>query len=1081
MREYNHAWQLSGQLRLDEATRLLKQIIAKDKTFYRAYGALAEVYRQKKELDKAEQYFRSLLGHYPENGEAHYGLGEVYEWKEQWGLAAEQYADCVQKSPQTYPCYSQMVGALAVHRKRAITVRDLQPRPLDNLKSPFRELLLATMYRKPLAPAETAELQLALGLALSRNDDELVARLEYLLAESCGEGKNYSKAVQHFEKSFQLYRQLEDLSLELDVSARLAYSHIRIGNFNGARFDLEGNLSLARKLGHRRYMADGLRAMGWYYNLRGDQQAALRSYHEAKQQLEALNYPTDVLNSLLAIGSIYEEIGELSRARECFAECRATARKVGLKWQEAFALRRLGDTYRDAGEYVKALESLTEAVRMFRENGNSINVPAGLRVIASVHSALGNYSYASDLYERSLSEAGGFSDTEQQERTLQGLGRLYLRMEQPKQALQYLRQALSISDRTGHTALRSATLRDAGDAYRMLGDPESAIARLNEALRIARLLQMKPDEAAALTALGRSHLDKGRLAPSEACFRESLVLAQRLGMPEIILAAREGIAQTCLRRGLHAQAFQHLQPAVETIESLRARIPTPELQAAFVQQNSRVYETIIEVLSRLHARDPAAGYDRQAFDYVERGRARAFLDLLAESKASVTKGLNAEQVRSQHQFQTELSKASAALLREGSESNRRAVESAERRLAEWALAMRRTSPRYHELQYPRPYDAAKAQSILAAAGAVTLEYALGEHQSLLWIVTAKQTRMVPLPGRAEIEQQVASFRAAAARQPKGDFEAWQTPARRLYKILIGPAEASLRGTRNLVIVPDGVLYYLPFEALVSSAEGSARFLIEEHAVAYAPSATVFGNLLAEPEKQARPRSQELLAYGDPTFGSAPAAAGNSRLGDLLRGVYQSAGIQFPPLPNTRAEVEFIGALYSPARRKIYLGSNATEASIKREYLPSYIRLHFATHAVLDEQVPARSGVVLSLVNTGDEDGILRTNEIFNLELNADLVVLSACESGLGTLVKGEGMVGLTRAFLYAGSPRVVVSLWEVNDHATAEFMKIFYQKMKDGQSPGLALRAAKLDMLHSGSAAYRHPYFWTPFVLVGRF
>jgi CHAT domain-containing protein len=353
---------------------------------------------------------------------------------------------------------------------------------------------------------------------------------------------------------------------------------------------------------------------------------------------------------------------------------------------------------------------------------------------------------------------------------------------------------------------------------------------------------------------------------------------------------------------------------------------------------------------------------------------------------------------------------------------------------------------------------------------------------MLWIITGKQIRMVQLPGRAEIEQEVASFRTVAARHPKSDFDAWQAPARRLYKMLIGPVEVTLRGERNLVIVPDGVLYYLPFESLISTAEGgSARFLIEDYAVAYAPSATVFGNLLAEPGKQARPRSHELLAYGDPAFGSATNVAGTSRLGDVVRGVYQSAGIKFPPLPNTRAEVETIGALYPAARRKIYIGPNATEASVKSEHLPSYKRLHFATHAVLDEQVPARSGVVLSLANTGNEDGILRTNEIFNLELNADLVVLSACQTGLGTLVKGEGMVGLTRAFLYAGSPRVVVSLWEVNDRATADFMKTFHQKMKEGQSPGLALRAAKLNMLQSGSAAYRHPYFWTPFVLVGRF
>ena len=162
-----------------------------------------------------------------------------------------------------------------------------------------------------------------------------------------------------------------------------------------------------------------------------------------------------------------------------------------------------------------------------------------------------------------------------------------------------------------------------------------------------------------------------------------------------------------------------------------------------------------------------------------------------------------------------------------------------------------------------------------------------------------------------------------------------------------------------------------------------------------------------------------------------------------------------------------------------MGLDASEAAVKHEKLSEYRRVHFATHAVIDEEIPARSGVVLSLVDTGEEDGILRMPEIFNLELNADLVVLSACRTGLGKLIKGEGMVGLTRAFMYAGTPRVAVSLWEVNDLATADFMKAFYRHMKAGESAGMALRAAKLSMIHSGARDYRHPYFWAPFVLVG--
>jgi CHAT domain-containing protein/tetratricopeptide (TPR) repeat protein len=1081
MRDYNLAWQLNGQLREIEAIPLLKQIIAKDKTFHRAYRGLVEAYRQKRELDQAEEYFRSLVAQDPKNGLAHYGLGDVYIWKQQWGLAADNYIQCIHKSPDAHVCPFEMAFALVMHRKHKITTGDLETGLLDTLKSPLRELTLANVYAMARESRTVTEAQVGLGIAQSQGNAELVARFHSLIGEAYTWVNDFAKSTMQFEESLRIYQERNDLEMQLQIMTQLG-DYAQRTDPRRARSYLESGLALARRVGHQRGIAQSLVGLGWLHTRQGDQEEALRCFEEAKQGFENLNDDTKVLGLLLDIGSIHEEVGDLDRASRCFNECRTTARKRGQRWFEAFALRRLGDIYRDSGDYMKALESLAEAVGIFRENGNAMNAGAALRVIASVHSDLGNYAYARDYFEQSLSEAREFTDTDQQERTLQGLGRLYLRMEQAKQAFRFLRQALSISDQTRNTALRTRTLLDIGNAYGLIGDDQEAAANLSEALRIARQIHITPEAAAALAGLGRISLKKGDVIQSEEYFRESLALAQPAGFVEAILAAREGLAETCLRHGKTLQALQHLEVAVQTIETLRGRIPTAELRTGFLQQNWRVYEDIIDVLTQLDSRTPGAGYDAKAFAYLERGRARAFLDLLAEAKANITNGLTPDQFRRQTQLRFELSRASAALLREGSKQNRLAVERAEHRLVEWALELRRTNPQYHELQYPRPYDAAMARSMLAGTGTIILEYALGERRSSLWIVTEKQIRMVLLPARREIERQAESFRSSTAHQPKGNFDAWQAQARHLYQLLVGPADEALRASHNVVIVPDGVLHYLPFESLISTSEGNPpRYLIEDYAIAYSPSATVYGNLLTEPRKQTRPAPYALLAYGDPVFGMSSPGVATRGMGDLVRSVYRSSGIQFAPLPNTRTEVENIGALYPPERRRLYLGPAATEASVKRENLLAYNQLHFATHAVLDEQVPARSGVVLSLIDTGDEDGILRANEIFNLKLNADLVVLSACQTGLGKLVKGEGMIGLTRAFLYAGSARVVVSLWEVNDLATAEFMRIFYQKMKDGITPGLALRGAKLEMMHSGSAAYRHPYFWTPFVLVGAF
>jgi CHAT domain-containing protein len=447
-------------------------------------------------------------------------------------------------------------------------------------------------------------------------------------------------------------------------------------------------------------------------------------------------------------------------------------------------------------------------------------------------------------------------------------------------------------------------------------------------------------------------------------------------------------------------------------------------------------------------------------------------------------------------------------------------------MSHWADELHRTNPLYHQLQYPEPYDADRVQAEVAGSGTAILEYSLGDRESHLWVVTQDRLKMVTLPKRGMIEHAVFAYRDLINRHPKSqaDFEASLKPSGHLYEMLVRPVRRYLEKGQALVIVPDGVLWYLPFEALVVRAlnvAGSAgvspavargapaelHYLVEDHSITYAPSASLLGDLqiaMNERSKQRDLRQKELLAYGDPVFSRNVAAglprqpesggitaplrdrdkgttAGASLPADeIVRGVYQrSAGVQFCPLPMTRDEVLGIGQLFRPDQRKLCLGLQATEASLKREKLTDYKRIHFATHSVIDEEVPAMSGVVLSLVNAGDEDGVLRMNEIFNLDLDAESVVLSACQTGLGKLMRGEGMVGLTRAFMYAGSPRVVVSLWQVNDMATPKFMKAFYRRLTQGDTATAALQQAKLAMLRSDIPAYHHPYFWAPFVLVG--
>lgn len=288
-------------------------------------------------------------------------------------------------------------------------------------------------------------------------------------------------------------------------------------------------------------------------------------------------------------------------------------------------------------------------------------------------------------------------------------------------------------------------------------------------------------------------------------------------------------------------------------------------------------------------------------------------------------------------------------------------------------------------------------------------------------------------------------------------------------------EPQLAMARKLIIVPDGALVYLPFETLAGEPKraGVASYLIERFAISYAPSASALAALRSLKKNNAA-EAKGIIAFGDPVYGKDETAIAN---GDATE-----RGFDFRQLPYTRAEVNGIAALFPPNERRVFLGADAHEANVKAEPLKKYRYVHFAAHALIDEERPARSGIVLSTRSgaiDSKEDGALQMSEVMGLKLNADLVTLSACRTGLGQLLRGEGMIGLTRAFLYAGSESVVVSLWNVNDIATASLMKGFYKNLKQGLAKDEALRHAKLELIRGRQQAWRHPYYWAAFVLVG--
>lgn len=422
--------------------------------------------------------------------------------------------------------------------------------------------------------------------------------------------------------------------------------------------------------------------------------------------------------------------------------------------------------------------------------------------------------------------------------------------------------------------------------------------------------------------------------------------------------------------------------------------------------------------------------------------------------------------------------------------NKEQRENLEQELAEAEDDLRERRLRI-ELNHPRrvifasPATVTQLQNQILSDDESILEFCLGEERSFAWLISRRSVRFEILPGRKQIEDKARQYVNDLSVAPtnlhlQSRLAKQRTMADELFTMLHGKLASQLRPGSKLIVIPDGLLNLVPYESLVHNG----RYLIEDYQISYLPSV----NLL-ELLRRASPKSAsdgdgqlDLLAFGDPVFQqrSKISLTRNARASSAKA---NRQGLDWDMsslsrLPRTRDEVEYIGSLIPTERKSLYFGKDSTEKAFKQETLNRYRWIHLATHSLVNEQDPGRSAVVLALDESSDEDGFLRATEVADLDLNCDLVILSACETGRGQLVSGEGIIGLSRSFFMAGARSVVVSQWAVSDISTAQLMKDFYQQLVNKAAKPAALREAKLRMVHGGSET-RHPYYWAPFVIIG--
>jgi CHAT domain-containing protein len=862
-------------------------------------------------------------------------------------------------------------------------------------------------------------------------------------------------------------------------------------------------LTISRALGDRLGEAEALLGIGLSQQRLGATADAAAAFNAALEAGRAAEEWSGEARALNALGQVHRLLGEMAIARDRYSQSVEAARRIGDRWTEVGALNSLARVASDTGDPQTALAMHAEAIGSSREFGDRGGEAFALNNIGNIHQTLGDFDEALASYEQALAIRQAIGSAQGASSTMSNIGRVHLARGEPERARPYFEQSLETTRRIGSRDNEGRNLSSLGSVYLELGDPAKAVSALEQATAVCVAVGDRFCQGDARTTMARAKAAIGRGDEARADIRAATTLMVALGDIEGEARARVTAAAIEASLGDLGRARAQAEATVALIETMRIRLASPMLRASYLAASRDAYELYVDVLMRSHAVEPDAGYASRALHVSERARARNLLERLAETRENIREGVDPALLERERSISSQINRAGArrALLLAGrhTESDRQTVEQeiddlvATYRQLEAEIRIR--SPRFASLTQPEPLSLEEIQRQVVDRETLLLEYSLGQDRSYLWAVTPGTLRAYVLPGRATIEKAARRTHALmqASHRP-GQAVHMRAAAAELSALVLGPAAAELANKR-LVIVPDGALQLVPFAALPRPAPGApdSTPLIVRHEIVVLPSASLVPALRSSGDGRLNP-DRVVAVFADPVLQRDDARFANrersteqskdkavlANARDLARAVSDTGVMRFERLRYTRDEARAIVGLAGAGSSLFAVDFDANRAAVLKPELSRYRFVHFATHALLNTRHPELSGVVLSLVDRDGlpQDGFLRLHDIYNLRLSAELVVLSACQTALGRDFRGEGLVGLTRGFMYAGARVVVATLWDVRDEQTSKLMERFYAgMMRDGLRPAAALRAAQLSMLEDPAGS--SPVYWAGFVLQG--
>jgi CHAT domain-containing protein len=895
-------------------------------------------------------------------------------------------------------------------------------------------------------------------------------------------------SVESYVKALEFFRQSGDRYREAITSYATALSYARSNDFRSALLYAEKSIPIFQSVSAGNMEGFSLNLTGGMHDVLGNPDEALSYYSRALSLYRELKDELQVGIVLNNIGKVNTDLAVWQQALEGYSQALSTFRNLKDRRREGIALQNLGYAYSASGEIKKGQTFLEESLAIRREVGDKTGEADTLRLMADNYTRLGEAQKALDLLTLALKLRRNIGDRRGEAYDLNSLGVANQELKDYSRAIEIHTLALepmrSVSDRRGEAIVLNNLGRD---SY-LLRQSDRALDYYRQALSILATVQDKINTSRAQLGLAMASRDLGNLE----------------------------------------EAQRNVEAAIASVEKTRSTTLSQQLRAAYFATMQGAYEFYIDLLMQQHRSSPARGFDRLALQINERARARSLLEMLAEAHVDIRQSVDTSLLKRERSLAQLTNLKAERLVQLQGQKNReeqitalnKEINALENEYRQVQAAIRNASPAYAALTQPEPLDAKQIQQQLDLDTAL-LEYSLGEERSYVWVVTPTSLTSFELPKRSLIRErarrvyELLTARSAVktgetitqkrARLALADSDLLVS-IKELSQLVLDPVASQLAAKR-IVIVADDALQYVPFAALTTASPVNVhhrqpgtenrqttvtkyRPLILDHEVVVLPSASTLAiqrkNLLGR-----KPAPNGVAVIADPVFSNTDerltplkevgsrkpetAEADTRRIEHVANDARVIRRLRF-----TRQEAQQILAVAPHASNFMALDFKANRDVVTAGQLGRYRYLHFATHGYLDSERADLSALVLSLFDEqgNSQDGFLRAHEIYNLSLPAELVTLSACQTGLGKEIKGEGLVGLTRGFMYAGARRVVVSLWNVNDKATAQLMQNFYRGMlRENLTPAASLRKAQAEM--SQTRLWQSPYYWAAFVLQG--